>query len=42
SGVTDGYMLDGVKKGHNKITTHTLLMDLTLRKVTTTKTNYLI
>lgn len=42
SGVTDGYMLSGVKKNKNNISVNTLLMDLSAKKVITTKAKYLI
>ena len=42
AGVTDGYMLEGVKKNQGHINVSSLLMDLSAKKVTTTKTKYLI
>lgn len=42
AGVTDGYMLDGVKKckSSNQIFVNSLLMDLKAKKVTTTSSKY--
>ena len=42
SGVTDGYMLDGVKKTTNQLNVATLLMDLKAKKVTKTQSIYYV
>lgn len=42
AGVTDGYMLDGVKKNHNNISVNSLLLDLKSRQVINTKSKYII
>lgn len=41
AGVTDGYMLKGVKKQHGKILVSSLLMDSAARKVTNTTSEYI-
>lgn len=41
AGVTDGYMLDGVKKCHGKTFVSSLLMDSATKKVITTKSKFL-
>jgi fructose-1,6-bisphosphatase II / sedoheptulose-1,7-bisphosphatase len=41
AGVTDGYMLSGVKKSRDKIFVNSLIMDSAARKVTKTKSEFL-
>lgn len=40
-GVTDGYLLNGVKKSNNSIIVNSLIMDLSSRKITKTTSKYL-
>lgn len=40
-GVTDGYLLNGVKKLNNKIIVNSLIMDLASKKITKTTSKYL-